>query len=271
MGLEKSLNVMMQARHRESRALLKLNKGTCWVAFLFGPPSNPSWFSKGFSKDSNYGLCQLCNHLRSLLTFSRQLGIFYVTHTELDSVSILLSLLWTYQVGLLKQKIYFRDIGSSKPELEVFSVAFLMGSLIPLAKKGLKILGCPISSPSFCSATVKQSVVDIQNYRLLLQYFQALHQRIKLTNYCSNTSASNLLMAMSPSFMEQCTKHLDKTFDNSKLCALNRITKNLSIENTIRLHLHNPACWHQTGWNGLLAPAAYSCRPEGVAPVAYSL
>ena len=88
------------------------------------------------------------------------------------------------------------------------------GQCIPLAKEGLKILGCPIGSRAFCSATVEQTVVDIQNDLLLLQDFQALHQRMKLATYCCNTRPSYLLRAMSPGFMEQYTKLLDKTFDD---------------------------------------------------------
>ena len=49
------------------------------------------------------------------------------------------------------------------------------GQCIPLDKEGLKVLGCPIGSLAFCSATVGQIVADIQNDLLLLQDFQALH------------------------------------------------------------------------------------------------
>ena len=85
---------------------------------------------------------------------------------------------------------------------------------IPLVKEGLKVLGCPIGSPAFCSATVGQIVADIQNDLLLLQDFQALHQRMKLATYCCNTRSSYLLRAMSPGSMEQYTRLLDKSFDD---------------------------------------------------------
>ena len=88
------------------------------------------------------------------------------------------------------------------------------GHCIPLAKEGLKVLGCPIGSPAFCSATVGQIVADIQNDLLLLQDFQALHQRMKLATYCCNTRSSYLLRAMSPGSMEQYTRLLDKSFDD---------------------------------------------------------
>jgi hypothetical protein len=43
------------------------------------------------------------------------------------------------------------------------------GQCVPLAKEGLKVLGCLIGNRAFCSATVGQIVADIQNDLLLLQ------------------------------------------------------------------------------------------------------
>ena len=78
----------------------------------------------------------------------------------------------------------------------------------------LKILGCPICSIAFCSATIEQTVVDTQKDLLLLQDSQVVHQRMKQATECYDTrpSSSYLFRAMSPSFMDQYTKLLDKAF-----------------------------------------------------------
>ena len=68
---------------------------------------------------------------------------------------------------------------------------------------------------------------------------------MKLATYCCDTRFSYLLRAMSPGFIEEYTRLLDKSLDDftaHTLCFEQDNTKTASTKNIISLLVHN------TGW-----------------------
>ena len=87
------------------------------------------------------------------------------------------------------------------------------GDCIPLAHKGLKILGCPAGTDAFCTAHLDSSCKDIEHDLDLLHDIQYLHQRTKLAIYCCNTRATYLARSIPLHISESRPSNLDSAFD----------------------------------------------------------
>ena len=70
------------------------------------------------------------------------------------------------------------------------------GDTIPLAHKGLQILGCPAGTDEFCTTHLELSCSEIERDLDLLHDVQYLQQRTKLAIYCCNTRATHLARSL---------------------------------------------------------------------------
>ena len=94
------------------------------------------------------------------------------------------------------------------------SVKMLNGDLIPWRQAGMKVLGCPLGSETYCNLVLEAIAVKIEQDLALLKEFPWLHQRTKLALYCSNTRATYFLRAIAPNIAEPVMKRLDASFDD---------------------------------------------------------
>ena len=107
--------------------------------------------------------------------------------------------------------------GFSRSQLEGQTVEFMTmanGELIRLAREGIKILGCPLGTSTFCQRVVEQTAASIEGDLVLLSEFPHIHQRIKLATYCANTRATYYLRAVKLATSMPIMKKLDASFDN---------------------------------------------------------
>jgi hypothetical protein len=88
------------------------------------------------------------------------------------------------------------------------------GDTIPLAHKGLQILGCPAGTDEFCTTRLDLSCSEIERDLDLLQEVQYLHQRTKLAIYCCNTRATHLARSLPLHISEPRLSSLDSAFDS---------------------------------------------------------
>ena len=94
------------------------------------------------------------------------------------------------------------------------SVKMLNGDLIPWRQEGMKVLGCPLGSETYCKLVLEAIADKIEQDLALLKEFPWLHQRTKLAIYCSNTRATYFLRAIAPNIAEPVMKRLDASFDD---------------------------------------------------------
>ncbi len=66
-------------------------------------------------------------------------------------------------------------------------------SLIKLSRDGLKILGCPMGTDTFCANTLARTALKIEVDLQALAVFPHLHQRIKMATFCTNTRPTYFL------------------------------------------------------------------------------
>ena len=88
--------------------------------------------------------------------------------------------------------------GFSRSQLEGQTAEFMAmanGELIHLAREGIKILGCPLGTSTFCQRVVEQTA-SIEVDFVLLSEFPHIHQHIKMATYCANTQATYYLRAV---------------------------------------------------------------------------
>ncbi len=81
---------------------------------------------------------------------------------------------------------HFRRIpqeGAANDELIQMADAIL----IKLLRDGLKILGCPMGTDTFCANTLARTALKIEADLQALAVFPHLHQRIKMATFCTNT------------------------------------------------------------------------------------
>ena len=88
------------------------------------------------------------------------------------------------------------------------------GDTIPLAHKGLQILGCPAGTDEFCTTRLDLSCSEIERDLDLLHEVQYLHQRTKLAIYCCNTRATHLARSLPLHISEPRLSSLDSAFDS---------------------------------------------------------
>ena len=88
------------------------------------------------------------------------------------------------------------------------------GDTIPLAHKGLQVLGCPAGTDEFCTTRLDLSCSEIERDLDLLQEVQYLHQRTKLAIYCCNTRATHLVRSLLLHISEPRLSSLDSAFDS---------------------------------------------------------
>jgi hypothetical protein len=88
------------------------------------------------------------------------------------------------------------------------------GDLIPLSREGIKILGCPLGTRTFCQKVVERTAASIEGDLVLLKEFPHIHQRIKLATYCANTRATYYLRAVKLATSIPTMEKLDESFDN---------------------------------------------------------
>ena len=103
----------------------------------------------------------------------------------------------------------------------VMSIPMQIGTVSPLARDGLPIIGTPIGTSAYCTAHISKAITSIQRDLDLLSKFDHWHQRTKLPLYCCNSSIVYLLPALPLEVVLQELLHLDQLFDTfvaSTLC-----------------------------------------------------
>ena len=121
--------------------------------------------------------------------------------------------------SLLRRMSDFRESLDGEGGLHEF-IALPNGSLIRLAREGLKVLGCPLGTDTFCRVTVERTAALIEGDLESLKSFPHLHHRIKLAVFCSNKRATYLLRAAKLDVSLAIMKRLDASFDAFIACTL---------------------------------------------------
>jgi hypothetical protein len=95
------------------------------------------------------------------------------------------------------------------------AITILLGTDTPfsLRREGVKILGCPIGTPQFCSLHIESACRKILADLDRLKTFPYLHHRTKLALYCCNTRISYLLRAVPTPTIQPFLVTLDRNFD----------------------------------------------------------
>ena len=86
-------------------------------------------------------------------------------------------------------------------------------SLIKLSREGLKILGCPMGTDTFCANTLARTALKIEADLQALAVFPHLHQRIKMATFCTNTRPTYFLRAAKLRISVPIMSELDGSFD----------------------------------------------------------
>ncbi len=68
-------------------------------------------------------------------------------------------------------------------------------TLSKLLRDGIKILGCPMGTDTFCANTLARTALKIEADLHALAVFPHLHQRIKMATFCTNTRPTYFLRA----------------------------------------------------------------------------
>ena len=84
-------------------------------------------------------------------------------------------------VRVSDDQTYFIDMGN--------------GDFFPLEFTGIKILGCPIGTQTYCENVNCSTIAKIEADLLLLKDCKWCHQQAKLAIYCCNTRITYLLRA----------------------------------------------------------------------------
>jgi hypothetical protein len=114
-------------------------------------------------------------------------------------------------------------------------------SLIKLSRDGLKILGCPMGTDTFCANTLARTAQKIEADLQALPLFPHLHQRInlllntiKMATFCTNTRPTYFLRAAKLRISVPSMSTLDGSFDQF-------LASTLSFESGYALSEHGAA------------------------------
>ena len=70
---------------------------------------------------------------------------------------------------------------------DFYCIQMADATLIKLSRDGLKILGCPMGTDTFCANTLARTALKIEAD---LQALAVFSQRIKMATFCTNTRPS---------------------------------------------------------------------------------